>query len=465
MVVKGISGHIMGRHNALVVVFSLLFAVASIWTCRVPIMSSCLYKQTTSSADSSRLRVMSVPPSDTLNVRTVDMSKADSPFITWPLQRVCKETQTWTPGLVFICDNNSGGIGNIRTYILVCIRYAIEAGASGLVLPRIMARDTESLSGLFGDYKPFDYMFDEAHFRESLKTACPQISIYSLNKDIPNAPKRLRPVEIHPINFGKRGACDKRELSHHTGRWGKLFWEWLEKTAEEENLVHPPSLQHPRIIRFQWGVQFNWPTWKDGPEFVATYGGLLRFRSDILDIGRKLTQYMREPAGKSGGLNTFIGMHLRTENDALVSWPKYEEQAAAYLERASKLKFKAVYLATGNETEAQRFAQTAEHHGMKVTTKHKLLEEHHEDQKRMSELTWDQQAMIDYVVMTEADYFLGVNPSSFSIGLAMKRHLKEDGLYTRPWKIGSDGDSHSWVIGHYDDYYKNDLYMYESIWP
>ncbi|KAK3994188.1 hypothetical protein QBC44DRAFT_322798 [Cladorrhinum sp. PSN332] len=458
--VNGISSHIMAGPNA-VVVFSLLFALASIWTCRMPKM--CLYKQSACPYDPSKL--VTAPPNDTLNERTVDLSKADSPFITWPLQRVCKETQTWTPGLVFVCDNNSGGIGNIRTYILVCIRYAIDAGASGLVLPRIRTRDTENLSELMREYKPFDYMFDEAHFRDNLKAACPQITLYNSNEDIPNAPDPFKPVEIHPIEFGNRGGCDNRELGHHTGRWGKLFWEWLDKTAKEKKppLVHPPTLRHPRIIRFQWGVLFNWPTWKDGSEFVATYGGLLRFRADILDMGRNVTRYMRELSPEKG---RFVGMHLRTEADALGSWPKYEEQAPAYLGRASKLKFEAVYLATGNETEAKKFAQTAlKDHGMKVTTKHKLLEGHPEDKKRMSEFTWDQQALVDYVVMTEADYFLGANPSSFSMTLAMKRHLKEDGLYTRPWKIGNDGDGRSWVVGHYDEYYANWLYMYESMWP
>lgn len=462
--VNGISNHIMARPNA-VVVFSMLFALASLWSCRLPKM--CLYKQSTCGADPSK--IITSPSTDTLNERTVDLSKADSPFISWPLERVCKETTTWTPGLVFVCDNNSGGIGNIRTYILVCMRYAIEAGASGLVLPRIRTRDTENLSDLMKDYKPFDYMFDEGHFRRGLKAACPQITLYDSNEDIPHAPSPFQPPEIHPIDFGDRGQCDHRELSHHIGRWGKLFWGWLEKTAKEEKKVHPPTSEHPRIIRFKWGVLFNWPTWKDGSEFVATYGGLLRFRRDILDMGHNVTEYMREfsaKQGKGGGSGVFVGMHLRTEADALGFWPKYEEQAPAYLERASSLKFRAVYLATGDEKEAAKFKETAsKDYGMGVTTKHMLLEDHPEDKKRMESFTWDQQALVDYVVMTEADYFLGANPSSFSMTLAMKRHLKEDGLYTRPWKIGSDGDARSWVVGNYDEYYKNWLYMYESMWP
>ncbi|KAK4167726.1 hypothetical protein QBC43DRAFT_311336 [Cladorrhinum sp. PSN259] len=477
--VNGVSNLIMNRPNA-VVVFSLLFALASIWTCRMPKM--CLYKQSTCAEPiviTAAPSIIIAPPKDPLNERTVDLSKADSPFIAWPLQRVCKETQTWTPGLVFVCDNNSGGIGNIRTYILVCMRYAIEAGASGLVLPRIRTRDKKDLSDLMKDYKPFSYMFDEEHFRQSLKAACPQITLYDSNSDIPNVPSKYEPVEIHPIEFGDRGSCDNRELHHHIGRWGKLFWEWLERSAEEQNdklekakkekIVHPPTPEHPRLIRFKWGVLFNWPTWKDGPEFVATYGGLLRFRADILYMGRKITGYMREFSaenGTHGGSGAFVGIHLRTEADALNFWPKYEEQAPAYLERASKLKYKALYLATGDEKEAQKFAKTAsKDYGMKVTTKYKLLKQHPEDKKIVDKWTWDQHALLDFVVMTEADYFLGANPSSFSMGLAMKRHLKEDGLYTRPWKIGSDGDGRSWVVGHYDEYYTNWLYMYESMWP
>ncbi|KAL2258870.1 hypothetical protein VTK26DRAFT_7641 [Humicola hyalothermophila] len=430
-----------------------LISLATLWSCRLPKL--CLY------SDCNAGHGIELPPR-----QTVDLSKADSPFISWPLERVCKETTTWTPGIVFVCDNNSGGIGNIRNYILTCVRYAIEAGAAGLVLPRIMTRSEKNLADLRIAYQDFDYFFDEGHFRSSLVKACPNITVYTSTEDIPHAPVPFKPEQITPRNFGKRGGCDNRELNKHTDRFGTHFWAHIQSSAEKFNLP-PPSPKHPRIIRFNWGVQFDWPVFRDGPEFVATFGGLLKFRRDILELGRKTTAYMREyAAAHGGGPRSFVGMHLRTEHDALARWPKFDEQSRAYLGRASALGFKAAYLATGNKTEARKLAAAAEaEHGMGVVTKHELLGDHVDDLAALEALTWDQQALIDFVVLLESDYFLGVSPSSFSMNVALKRHLKAEGLYTRPWKIGGDGDGRSWLVGKYEHYWDDWLFMFDSLWP
>jgi len=104
---------------------------------------------------------IAAPPasSSTFNLHDYDFN---GEYVGWPLERVCKESE-FTPGLVFVCDNNSGGIGNIRNFILTCIRYAIDAGASGLILPKIQRRSEEELSNLFSTtFQPFEYFFDES---------------------------------------------------------------------------------------------------------------------------------------------------------------------------------------------------------------------------------------------------------------------------------------------------------------
>lgn len=40
------------------------------------------------------------------------------------------------PGLVFMCDNNFGGIGNIRNFIFTCVRYEFDAGATDIIPPK-----------------------------------------------------------------------------------------------------------------------------------------------------------------------------------------------------------------------------------------------------------------------------------------------------------------------------------------
>lgn len=44
-----------------------------------------------------------------------------------PIADLCEST-TWKEGLVFNCTQVNGGFGNIRSNILNCLRYAIDAG-------------------------------------------------------------------------------------------------------------------------------------------------------------------------------------------------------------------------------------------------------------------------------------------------------------------------------------------------
>lgn len=49
-----------------------------------------------------------------------------------PLQDLCK-SKTWTPGLVLRCDDMWGGPGNLRNWLLNCVRYAIELGGMPVI--------------------------------------------------------------------------------------------------------------------------------------------------------------------------------------------------------------------------------------------------------------------------------------------------------------------------------------------
>lgn len=460
-----------GSKNSRLVLFVCVFGLAILWSCRLPRL--CIFSQ----CPQTDLIIPLLPAQN----GNIGLSKADAPFISWPLARVCAETTTWTPGLVFVCDNNSGGIGNIRNFILTCLRYAIEAGATGITMPTIQTRSQDRLSELFvGKKLPFAYFFDEEHFRRNLRDACPQISIYDAMDDIPGferqeaqqqeqkGPARQPWDMITPNNFGQRGGCDQRDLNRHVDRFGVRFHDWLSERQEKLSLP-PVTASSPKLIRFNWGVQWTYPVYRDGPEFVATFGGLLRFRADILELGRQTTAAMEKRARGADG--TFLGMHLRTENDALKGWPSFEEQSRAYLTKATGLSPgspKYAYLATGNATEAGRLTSLALAEELIVLTKQDLLAGAYNEglQRSLDELSWDQQALVDFVVLLQAEYFVGVSPSSFSMNVALKRHLKTEGLYTRPWRIGmEEGDGRSWLVGKYEGYWEDWLFMYESLWP
>ncbi|KAI0378072.1 hypothetical protein F5Y04DRAFT_291492 [Hypomontagnella monticulosa] len=410
-----------------------------------------------------------------------DLSSPRAPFIPWPLRRVCAET-TYVPGLTFLCDENSGGPGNIRNYILTCLRYAIDAGATGLVLPRIRARSSTDKAELFREYQAFGYMFSEAHFRAALGDACPRIAIYDSLDSVPGVKLKAqregrtpeRVVEtVTPKHFGGlRAGCDQRDPNRHTDRFGAAFREWVRVSAAERGWAPTNDVDSPRLIRFSWGVLWDWPVYRDGPEFAATFGGLLRIRDDILDIADAITASMRTLAATTRGTETvagqsFLGIHLRTEADALSQWPSYENQTKNYLREAASQGYqgRAAYLASGNETETRKFGKEAMAVlELVVKSKYDLLEDHPEELEKLKALSWDQQALVDFAVLVNSDYFVGVSPSSFSINVALKRHLKEEGLYTRPWKVGGRGDGRSWLVGRYERYWEDWLFMFDGMW-
>ncbi|KAI2768961.1 hypothetical protein F4815DRAFT_45501 [Daldinia loculata] len=412
----------------------------------------------------------------------IDLSSARAPFVAWPLKRVCAET-TYISGLTFLCDNNSGGPGNIRNYILTCVRYAVDAGASALVLPRIQTRSPSNPANLFHEYQEFGYMFDEAHFRSAMADACPRITVYARVEDVPGArakaSKANRGIDqiverVMPKTFGgSRAGCDQRDPNRHTDQFGGAFREWLRSSAAERGWAPSNDIDNPRLIRFSWGVLWDWPVYRDGPEFAATFGGLLKIRDDILDVADAIVTSMRTLATSTRGTETvagqsFLGVHLRTEADALSRWPSYENQTKNYLREAASQGYqgRAAYIASGNETETRKFgADAMATLQLEVRSKYDLLDEGDEKLEKLKSFSWDQQALVDFVVLLNCDYFIGVSPSSFSINVALKRHLQDEGLYTRPWKVGGQGDGRSWLVGRYDRYWEDWLFMFDGMWP
>ncbi|KAH8156521.1 hypothetical protein CIB48_g11725 [Xylaria polymorpha] len=345
--------------------------------------------------------------------------------------------------------------------IFTCIRYALEAGATGLTIPKIRKRSEKDLANLFTEFLPFSYMFDEQHFRDAFAENCPQITLYDKVADIPGAGESPKISNITPKDFGNRESCDPWDQNRHTDRFGQTFRRWL----KNEKHGHPPTKEHPRLIRFNWGVLFDWQIYRDGPELATTFGGILKLNDKFLRLGKKTLEKMHAFARADGSKDgAFLGIHLRTESDALGFWPHYDTQLEAYMKQAKKRGYQTAYLATGNQTEAERFMDAAiEMAQMRVVTKIDLLPD--EELDELDSFSWDQQGLIDYVVLLGSEFFVGVQPSSFSVHVAMKRHLKTGGLYTRPYKVGTEGDGLSYIVGKYDKYWASWLFLWDGMWP
>lgn len=440
---------------------------------------------------------------------SVDLSDLDAPYVGWPLRRVCEEVEP-VEGVVWVCDKNWGGMGNIRNFILNCLRYGIEAGATGLVMPEIHLRDEEDITDYITPLKaPFSYMFDEAHFRTAMGENCPHITIYNSTRDVPyfdataatTATGELPIPEVDPRTLvSVPQKCDAAETDRHVDRFGERFRAYMSSgtsngTTGTMTLLQPPSSTAPRLFRMvdkdkrpALPVMWAWPVHRDGAEFANTFGTLLRFHPRLMRLGRRALEGMHEfsrtigdeEAGfekrgagrgrdrdkdREGREGKFLGVHLRSEIDAEKFWPTYAEQREAYLGKAGEQNLTSVaYVACGDAGQIARFGGDAQARlGMTVVSKTDVLAG--ADLAELEGLTWDQQAIVDFVVLAGSDYFVGNSRSSFSIFLAQRRHLRADGLYTRQYKVRSQGFGRSFVVGPKELYFDHWLFIWDAAWP
>lgn len=323
------------------------------------------------------------------------------------LTDLCNRVQ-WTHDVVFTCDNNAGGVGNVRNHMLNCIRYAIEAGGS-LVYPRIIVRNTNDPADIYtNDLIDMEYLFDRDHFKNSLNEFCPQLRLHK-------TPPVGGGVNLFPEgldNVGKTGL-------KHPSEWRNKFNKWFRS--------HPSKVVH--LDR----SYLTYPVHHDSPLFVNNYGGILQFRSDFRQLAAQVLYNLKRITLNSAEGNSptmagvFLGVHLRTESDALKfwkSWPfgTFEEQTDVYFEQAVRSNLSLVYVASGDPQEIIRFQQKTP--VLTIMNKEQLLNA--EDKKVLLDMTFDQQALIDYLVLLKASQFGGVAQSSFSWNIALKRHLSSN---------------------------------------
>lgn len=95
----------------------------------------------------------------------------------------------------------------------------------------------------------------------------------------------------------------------------------------------------------------------------------------------------------------------------------YEDQAAMYQKLAKEYALPVIYVASGNLSSTQIFAETV--FPTPVVTKSSLLSG--EELALLKSLTWDQQAQVDYLVLIRASRYLGMSDSNFSWAVAVAR--------------------------------------------
>ncbi|TGO56547.1 hypothetical protein BCON_0076g00250 [Botryotinia convoluta] len=341
------------------------------------------------------------------------------------LRDLCEKTKWNSHKVIFTCDNSIGGVGDIRNSILNCVRYAISAGA-GLVIPRIILRNPNDISQIrTSERVSMAYMFDYFHFVDSLRYSCPQMDIYPYIDDVPNSNEGRGPITLLPESLYS-SPIPKTGLEHPEN-WRELFEGWLDGYyyfATNETMNMPVTVELGRSY-------LQYPIYSDGEEFALSFGGILKFSKNLRILATTVLQNMLSTYNMPGDLSQpflpdrFFGAHLRTEIDTAKSWPaedwfhqRYEVQSTQYLKKIASTNLTLIYVASGNETETARFSREAAVYN--VTTKWMLLDA--KDRELLSRLSWDQQAIVDFLVMTKSSNFVGIGHSSFAWNIALQRH-------------------------------------------
>lgn len=378
---------------------------------------------------------------------TIEYPPVDSQAI----RDVCNNAP-WNETLVFTCNNHAGSLAQVRTSILTCVRYAIEAGATRLVYPAILHQGW--------DRTGMDYMFDKDHFNDSLRQSCPQITLIDGKGDVgdrnPQYGDRL------PIyTFNQDTLFDLAPMAE----WHPKFIQLLDANLKKEDPV--------RVIIIELGrINPHHDVYYDGKAFAYAFGNILKIRPDIrrlassalhtLSSTYNLSLDVTEPIMK----NKFLGVHLYTQEDTVgpeAGWPAidttysaYENLTQLYLSQSTSSHLDLIYAGSSNQAETNKFKQLAK--PKTVITKFDLLATG-DERHTLGELTGEQQTLVDYLILQKASVFAGVGHSAFSWNVAVKRHT----FSGKPsWDDGPNAfdDDLSHIYGK-----KEDAALVGHMWP
>lgn len=271
--------------------------------------------------------------------------------------------------------------------------------------------------------------------------------------------------------------------------WRRFFDEWLEKQHVQ---ISPDAPVHVQIEQ----SYLEYPVQDDGDAFRREFGKILSFRQDTQQLAAQVLWELKKqfalPIDPAQAINpdAFYGAHLRLEKDAVWAWDpeewhfsRMEEQFQQQFQNLERTGLRVVYVASGNRTVVDLFAEylnrclstvtgdasssPAKDDGgrsrnVKVVTKYDLLQGR--DRERLENLTFDQQALVDFLIMFKASAFMGVAHSSFPWTVALRRH--ELSKYEEYANLGSDllQDEYSTIMGMRADYPYVDPFEY-GIWP
>ncbi|EPE02836.1 alternative oxidase [Ophiostoma piceae UAMH 11346] len=402
-----------------------------------------------------------------------------------PIQYMCAASKL-QDGLVWHCDTVVGGIGNVGNMWLNCMRYAIEAGATAVILPRLGARATDLINlGSSDNSVDLSELFDVDYFLHAWARVCPQMHAYASEADFASQLKAASRHELLSSHLAQPAAVAQFEMHKYllvnpTG-WRAAFDGWL---AEQVDVAAMSAATPVRVRQGMVLAQWNREAainLVNGTAFGTAFPRLFQFPAatrrlaavslwhlaealqrpvvadSVLHSEPELTNHLT--SGRILG-NAYMGVHMRVAADAAkVGWPGYEVQAPFFIAEAVRRNLSTVYLATGSDEHRSMFRHDAAAAGLTVFTKGDLLAG--SDLMTLQKMTWDQQALVDFDVLMHSSFCYGFVRSSFSWALALRRGtLPEAGPSQVTPELGDEyRDELSAVVGRHENINP------EGMWP
>ncbi|CAK4034788.1 Hypothetical predicted protein [Lecanosticta acicola] len=340
-------------------------------------------------------------------VETALQHQVSDPFDIDPLRELCQNRKPRND-IIISCAPGTGGVGNIRSYMLHCTRFAMEAGAS-MLLPHFHRRSKSDLFELFGDVADFEHFFDREHFVTTMQSACPHMQILdSPEEDWSNANTEIP----------HWGLALNVSTQLHPSPWRREFDAWF-----EENFAQVPK----PVLLTSGDPGRDRAVMDDGMGVYYTIGRVLEFRPDA----RRLAMLCVEALSRRFHLaidptrniypHSYMGAHLRLDSDAVkAGWPvDFEQQTDWYINQTLTHDLRTIYAAGGTDSDLARFAAKAKNFQIDVVSKHELLLGN--ELKELKNLLWDQRGLVDFEVLLRGSQYGGYARSSFSHNIAFRR--------------------------------------------
>jgi hypothetical protein len=239
------------------------------------------------------------------------------------LAQLCQETD-WREGLWLQCHSRCGengtsicgGLNNARNRIQTCLRLAIDAG-SGLILPSTTVRDEKALVNTNVKSVCPETFWDTKYLQAALQEQCPQLKIRQCDDltgidTIIHAPPRTY-----------------TEAAFTNGTFRDLV-----STAFDTANYSLASVSSKDPIAISFGDSYIGWNYRETRELSTIRKALfkvLKFNRNLLDMS---AQILESPQLHEG---SFIGVHLRGENDWPAGFGTVDDQMRLYIEEISRI--------------------------------------------------------------------------------------------------------------------------------